>query len=266
MSRVTRIRAGRDSPARHGGAASANADLRRSVADENEEPRRSVEIGALASRLATDLNDGVSACVFRAQVLKRRAVRGDIDASEVVDLADKILQGLQPFVDRIDAWVEFARTRTFALETVRLEELFAEIAASWRSQAAACGVVLRVATDSPLPPIRMDRGKIRLVFDHLIANAIDASLGGRGCVTIRVRSVSLDRVRVSVEDDGTGIPRGVALFTLFCTTKPAGGGLGLAVAKEIVNAHGGEIDYRSTTRGGGEFAVELPVRPPPDRL
>jgi signal transduction histidine kinase len=263
MHRVTRISAERGSPARHGGAAEAAArHCRDAPVAELGEPRRSMEIGALASRLATELGDGVSACVFRAQVLKRRAVRGEIGPSEVAELAEKIIDGLEPLVERLDAWVEFARSRTFALETVDPEEFFAELAATWRPQAAACAVALRVATDSPLPAIRMDRAKMRLVFDHLVANALDATSGPGHSVTIRVRACSPVRVRISIEDEGRGVPTGVELFSLFSTTKPAGSGLGLAIAKEIVNAHGGEIDYRSTERGGSEFAVEIPVKPP----
>jgi signal transduction histidine kinase len=73
-------------------------------------------------------------------------------------------------------------------------------------------------------------------------------------------------VRITVEDDGDGVPRRIEPFSLFATTKRDGAGLGLAIAKEIVGAHGGEIEYRSTRRGGSEFAVDLPVKPPIEAL
>jgi signal transduction histidine kinase len=73
-------------------------------------------------------------------------------------------------------------------------------------------------------------------------------------------------VRISVQDSGPGFPPTVQGFKLFETTKPQGTGLGLAVARQIVLAHGGQIEYLPAVPCGTVFHIDLPRKPPPAPL
>ncbi len=113
-----------------------------------------------------------------------------------------------------------------------------------------------------LSPVECIRGQMSQVFMNLVTNAADAvSDGGR--ITIRTRSLDVDRVLIEVEDDGCGIPESEVdrVFDPFFSTKEVGRGtgLGLSITYGIVTRHGGRIDVHCVSGEGTCFAVELPV-------
>jgi signal transduction histidine kinase len=68
------------------------------------------------------------------------------------------------------------------------------------------------------------------------------------------------KIRISLEDTGPGIPETLQAFRLFETTKPHGTGLGLTIARQIVQAHGGSIEFASLQPHGTVFHIELPYQ------
>jgi len=117
-----------------------------------------------------------------------------------------------------------------------------------------------------VPSVTVDALQLEQTLINVINNAIDAAAeAGRspGCVTVRV--AALDKgVRIEIEDNGPGVSEVVAkhLFEPFVTTKPSGMGLGLALSRELIGAHGGTIDWeRSRPDGGARFTIELPLSP-----
>lgn len=125
----------------------------------------------------------------------------------------------------------------------------------------------RVATsldiDPDLPLVEIDANQIQQVFVNLLNNATQAlaTTGEGGRITVRATHW-LDGVAVSVEDDGPGIPEGVAekIFEPFFTTKAEGEGtgLGLSICQGILKEHGGRIVYTPRAGGGAVLRVELP--------
>jgi signal transduction histidine kinase len=79
---------------------------------------------------------------------------------------------------------------------------------------------------------------LRRVLDNLIKNAVDAIGAGPGEITIETELPRAGRISIAVGDSGAGVPDGVDVFKLFETTKADGTGIGLAVATQIVAAHG----------------------------
>jgi hypothetical protein len=96
------------------------------------------------------------------------------------------------------------------------------------------------------------------VLDNLIKNAIDA-IGRTGEVILSALLLASGKIQILVEDTGSGIPEGLEVFRLFETTKPQGTGIGLAIAKQLVQAHGGTISHSARTPRGTTFAIELPT-------
>jgi two-component system phosphate regulon sensor histidine kinase PhoR len=138
-----------------------------------------------------------------------------------------------------------------------------------RPQAERAGVDLRVDTPSPLPPARVDRGRVEQVLLNLVHNAVKFTPEGGQIVVVAAEEDGM--LRVSVRDTGVGIaaeelPR---IFERFYKTDPArrslGSGLGLAIAKHIVQAHGGMIWAESAPGHGTTISFTLPLANSPDR-
>ncbi len=120
--------------------------------------------------------------------------------------------------------------------------------------------------------VRGDANQLQQVLLNLIINAQQAITAHRGYGTVRVTLAAdgTDRVVVTVEDDGPGVPEGIRgeIFRPFYTTKPAGQGtgLGLSISAGIVRAHGGDIHVTSHPNGGAIFRIVLPSLAASDRL
>jgi nitrogen fixation/metabolism regulation signal transduction histidine kinase len=114
----------------------------------------------------------------------------------------------------------------------------------------------------PGPPALLDADPDQLeqMFINLLANAVDASLAN-GAETVRAGWRLVDSTAVvTIEDRGAGIANTENLFVPFYTTKPAGSGVGLALAQQIARAHGGEIRLLNREDGDGARAtIRLPV-------
>jgi len=119
-------------------------------------------------------------------------------------------------------------------------------------------------------PVRLDPGpavvlhadpdQLEQMFINLLANAVDASLDN-GAQTVRASwRLAESSAAVMIEDRGLGIANAENLFVPFYTTKPAGSGVGLALAQQIARAHGGEISLANREDGEGARAmVRLPA-------
>jgi signal transduction histidine kinase len=102
-----------------------------------------------------------------------------------------------------------------------------------------------------------DAAKLKQVFMNLIKNAVEAMPDG-GRITVHAE-VEDQRLVIEVVDTGVGLPAGIDVFEPFQTTKPAGTGLGLSVARQVLAAHEGTIGCSSVPGGGTTFRVVLPL-------
>jgi two-component system sensor histidine kinase BarA len=119
-----------------------------------------------------------------------------------------------------------------------------------------------------LPRLMADRDKLRQCLVNLCSNAVKFTPAG-GTITVRGETVGGDRLAVHVTDSGIGIAEEhlAKVFEVFyqvdgsSTREYGGAGLGLAIVRSFVEAHGGEIKVRSTPNAGSTFSLVLPLRP-----
>ncbi len=173
--------------------------------------------------------------------------------------ADRILAMINDLLDLTR--IEQGRVK-LDLQPVHVGALVAEAVARMKPQADDAGLVLETDVAGPDSFVMVDRDRISHVFDNLIVNAIRHTPRG-GSIRVAARPED-DRVQVDVRDTGKGIakehlPRLFEKFYRIPGESATGGaGLGLAIVREIVTAHGGRIDVASRPSKGTTFTVTLP--------
>jgi signal transduction histidine kinase len=150
------------------------------------------------------------------------------------------------------------------METFDLHALLAEQVRTFEDRSERHTVELEEASNAIA--VRADRGRVAQVIANLLGNAIKYSPGG-GLVEVEVAK-RMGNVRVSVRDEGMGIPESARsrIFTKFFRGEAGAGGiggmgLGLALSREIVEAHGGRMGFQSEVGRGSVFWFELAVEP-----
>jgi two-component system sensor histidine kinase BaeS len=149
---------------------------------------------------------------------------------------------------------------TLHRESTDIGDLVSDSVASFRTQADGAGISLVSAVEDGLPQIEVDAVRMREVLSNLLSNALRYTPRG-GSVRVGA-SASDGKVRISVKDSGPGIAAEALphVFDRFYKSEEShGAGLGLAIAKSLVVAHGGEIEATSAPGQGTEMRVTLPV-------
>lgn len=161
-----------------------------------------------------------------------------------------------------------AGTMKLATDDVRLTTLFHDLEADFAFPARSKNITLKFVLPPKLPVIVGDRDKIVLAVSNLIGNALKYTLEGGG-VTVTVHD-DAGTVRIDVADSGIGIAEEECelVFERFYRSKDAriggitGSGLGLALARQVVRLHGGDISLTSELNKGSTFTLTLPARAP----
>jgi signal transduction histidine kinase len=121
------------------------------------------------------------------------------------------------------------------------------------------GIELRHDFPSDMPQLNADSERLKQVFLNLFKNSIEAMPSGGRLTVDGARQEQ--NIIIRVVDTGLGIPDGIDIFQPFMTTKTNGTGVGLAVVRELLSAHGGTISYISKQGEGTTFQIKLPLSP-----
>jgi signal transduction histidine kinase len=168
----------------------------------------------------------------------------------------EILQGLEQSLQKLERTMRRTLTFTKPLQP-RLQPLVvSRLLDAVARRARPLPVELECAAD--LPPLQADEALLEEALWNLVQNSFEARTPA-GRVRLAARRSGGGELELSVEDDGPGIAASVLpnLFKPFCTTKEHGAGLGLALSRKIVEAHGGEIRADRSALGGARFTLRL---------
>ena len=215
-------------------------------------------IGKLARGIAHELNSPLDG-VLRYTHLALEHLTED---SPVREYLIHVKEGLDRMVRAVRAFLEFSRQVTTPLtRSADLNKLVEDALLLVQHRAKFQQIRIIKRFDEQLPAV-VDGGLQHAVV-NLIKNAFDAMPRG-GTLTITTRA-SGDQVDVDVEDTGSGIPEEIRtrIFEPFFSTKPIhqGSGLGLIIAKEVVERSGGTMEFTSQTGAGTTFRIHVPVAP-----
>jgi signal transduction histidine kinase len=235
-------------------------EVARSVSAERRtiQDRHAQSLEQLSASIAHEIRNPITAAKSLVQQM------GEDPASEQnVDYAHVALEELDRVERSISHVLRFARDEEMSLQEMALPEVLDSALETFRDRVARNGVAIErdVATDGA---IRGDPEKLRRVLINLIGNALDA-LEQAQTPKPRIEvtageNLAGTEVWLRVRDNGPGIePETLQkIFSPFYTSKRDGTGLGLALSKKVMDAHGGSLEASSTPGAGAEFLLTFP--------
>ena len=207
-------------------------------------------LGEVAASLAHEIRQPIAALMIDATACLRALADNRVDVSEARRAASRIVKEA--------TWADEIISRTSALyrkdatqrERVDINAAIREMAVLLQQEAAAHAVSIRTALADGLPEVIADRVQLQQVFMNLMLNAIEAMKDTGGDLTITSEMRESGELLISVSDKGVGLPMDTpgTIFDAFVTTKPHGTGMGLAITRSIVDAHGGRLWARRQHR------------------
>ena len=226
--------------------------------DQLVKAERLAAMGQMVSAIAHESRNALQRIQVGVDVL-RYEIEEDSEARDDLERITRAKTDLQHLHDEL---------RSFA-GPIQLHLVQGNLAEAWR-QAWTNLQVSREGRDAQLIEqakgvdlgCEFDSFRIEQVFRNLFENSL-AACDDPVQITLSCRNVDIDGVRhvsVSVHDNGPGLPEdiGSRVFEAFHTTKTKGTGLGMAIAKRFIEAHGGTIEVGDARRGGAEFVIALP--------
>lgn len=221
-------------------------------------------LGQLTSALTHELNQPLGAILRNAEAAEMFLQGEQPDLNEVRAILADIRKDDQRAGSVIERMRSLLKRRSLVSNPVDLREVLEDTVALLRPDIMSRQVRLTMEIPGPLPTVMGDRVHLQQVLLNLVLNGMDAMNGtpaGERELTVRAKIKAPGRVEVSVSDHGSGIQsgEGAQLFEPFFTTKPNGMGMGLAISRTIIEAHGGKIRAENNTTRGATFSFTLPT-------
>lgn len=228
---------------------------------------RLATIGKMAAHITHEIRNPLSSIGLNLEMLEGEiAERGsDVGLDEARDLLAAIKKETARLARISEQYLSVARRPSPTLELESVGDLVREVIAFVRPEMDAAGVKIGLDEKQGVPNVRFDEAQLRQALLNLLRNAREAlgdqvKRGEAATIDVTIEAATGGGVDLSVDDDGPGIPDELRanVFDPFFTTKQRGTGLGLAVTREIIEAHGGAIACAPRAPRGTRFRVHLP--------
>jgi len=222
-------------------------------------------LGELSAAFAHELNQPLAAIMANAHAGQRLMAREPPDATEVSNILEDIVADDRRAGEVISRLQALLRRGELKLQPLDINDLVREVVELVHSELIRREVLVHTKLTPELPRVRADRVQMQQVLMNLLVNACDA-MGQQPreerVVTIITGETLGKEVKVSVMDQGTGLPQGKEeqVFEPFFTSKRHGLGLGLSICRTIVTAHGGALWGVNNPDHGATFHLVLRAR------
>jgi len=237
-------------------------DERRQATQKLQESLRLAAAGEMSAALAHELNQPLTALTSYARA---GMILADADGAGSRQQMRETLQNVLLEANRAGDVVrrlrDFFRTGATDLQLASLDEVASSVVQAMRSRAEPLGVTLEQETAEANPQVLIDRLQIEVVLRNLVANGVEAAASAPAPRSVRVEIGPAEAgfIRTIVRDTGAGVPTHVGdrVFEPFWSSRASGMGIGLAISRAIVEAHGGRL--WAEAKGRGVFGFTLPV-------
>ena len=228
----------------------------------NEELVRSKTLSTLgqySNELAHEIKNPLNAINIQMSLLEREIDKHDLGTGE--ELAD-VVRVVKEEISRLNKLAKdclnFSKSGDLQRTEEDIRQIFEELLSLITPHADLNGVNISLTMLRGCPQILVDRDKLKQAFLNITLNAVEAMIGG-GEISITILKRA-SCINISIKDTGPGISdeQHDKIFDLFYSTKSGGTGVGLAITKNIIHAHGGNIRFEKLDEGV-EFIIELPL-------
>ncbi|HZO39081.1 MAG TPA: MASE1 domain-containing protein [Methylomirabilota bacterium] len=221
-------------------------------------------MGELTASLAHELNQPLTGILANAQAALRFLDATPPDLPEIRAILSDIVDDDKRAGEVIRRLRGLLRKEDVRFRAVDLNVLIRDVAKLLTSDAVIRNIAVRLELAPDPVLVSGDSVQLQQVVLNLLLNAMESMAecaeDGRS-ITVRTENTDVDAVHVSVQDAGTGFHQGTQhlVFEPFYTTKPSGMGMGLAISKSIIEAHGGLIWAEDNSIAGATFHFSLPT-------
>src|SRR5215469_3751735 len=218
-------------------------------------------MGELAASLAHEIKQPIAAAATNVGTCLRWLQRQPAEIEEAREAAARIAQDVNRAADVINRVRSLYTKGDQQRELLHVNEVIEEMIVLLRDEASRYSILIRRDLATDLPKVIADRVQLQQVFMNLMLNGIEAMKETGGELTIKSQSVNEGQLLISVSDIGVGLPADEPdrIFNAFFTTKPQGTGMGLAITRSIIEAHGGRLWASANTGRGATFHFTLPT-------
>jgi PAS domain S-box-containing protein len=224
-------------------------------------------IGELTSMMAHEVNQPLTAILTNSAAARAFLNSTEVPVEEIRRILEDIHRDSLRASEAVRSTRALAQKRPVSVQRLEIRELVEESVRLVAADAARLRVQIHVRFAADLPPVDGDPVHLRQVLLNLIINAMEAmtdSPEAERFLTVRTEVHSNGDLALAIKDTGPGIPAEVAsrIFQSFFSTKKHGVGIGLSIARSIIEAHGGRIWCENNASGGATFHIVLPRSEP----
>ena len=221
---------------------------------------RLATVAELAASIAHELSQPLMSILANAQAAKRWLNAASPNLTEVDSSIERTIRDARAADETMQHIRALFKQESFVKKDVKIPDILNEVVRIVQEDPKKRTVPVECHLEESLPAISVDQIQIQQVFINLIVNALEALEGQQGTpqVTLRAVVTDSDGMLIQVIDNGPGVHDPERIFDAFMTTKEKGMGIGLAVSRSIVEAHGGQLWAENNKTGGATFNVALP--------
>ncbi|MBW2174464.1 MAG: two-component sensor histidine kinase, partial [Deltaproteobacteria bacterium] len=229
-----------------------------------EHTNKMASIGRLAAGVAHEINNPLAIINEKGGLLKDiLSLSSELPPKDkLIGLVDSIIYSVERCSVITHRLLGFARHIDVRSETIDISQFIEEVLGFVGKEAQYRNIAVNMDVAENIPLVKSDRGRLQQVFLNVVNNAF-AAVDDGGRIDISVKLESVDKISVTITDNGSGIPAENlrTVFEPFFSTKgEKGTGLGLSITYGLVQKLGGNLSVESEVGKGTSFRITLPVK------